>query len=118
MFTSRFAKAASALLMTAALCGEASAQSLAGQVGDKRYPVRFPNSKDQCAVAYRKYVAHGGHAAYAQNSISFGAEAFFCSIAAGRTKEAAEKTAIANCSALGKRYKMRTMGRCQVYASK
>jgi len=76
----------------------------------------------QTLQAYRdeqEYVAVNRHAAYAQTAAGgFNSEAFFCSVAAGATAAAAEKEAVARCNSLGKRYKVKVTGTCQVYASK
>lgn len=112
--------AAIAAAMFAGATGAASAESLAGQVGNKRYAVQFPRgSKDACAKAFAQYVAVNRHAAYAQSPIGgVYTEAFFCSIAGASTTAAAEKQAVDRCNALGKKYKVKTTGRCSVFASK
>jgi len=113
--------AAVAILAAVAWASPVQAQSLAGDAGDKRYPIRFSGSpKDVCAKAYKQYVAVNRHAAYAQtpNARMSYLEAYFCGIAAASTKEQAERQAVKNCDATGKKYKLKTAGSCKVYASK
>lgn len=97
----------------------ASAESLAGQVGDKRYPGHFAWTTGPCEKAYRDYVKAAGHSAYAQTHRGGRAEAFFC----GRfynapSQKEAEKRALADCNSLFKKYKVKTAGPCTIYASK
>lgn len=111
-----------AVLAAGNFASAANAQSLAGQEGNKRYPPQFPSSpKDPCKLAYKAYVAASGHSAYAQTTSgrTYQAEAFFCGIARNAPSiKAAEERALADCKSLSKKYKMRTLGACSVYASK
>lgn len=111
-----------AALVCAVAIPVAQAQSLAGQVGDKRYSTNFPPSpKDPCKLAYKAYVAASGHSAYAQtvSGRMAHAEAFFCGMARNApSQKAAEERALADCKRVGQKYKVKTAGRCEVYASK
>lgn len=106
-------------IATMAAPGVARAESLAGQIGDKRYPVQFPvGTTGPCERVYKQYIAASGHSAYAQTSLMRGG-AFFCGAAFNaRSKEAAEERALADCKSVGKKYKVKTAGRCLVYVSK
>lgn len=113
---------ASAFVASPLVLGSAQAQSLAGSEGTKRYPTSFPqNPKDPCRLAYKAYVAASGHSAYAQtlSGRSASREAFFCGISRNApSKKAAEQRALADCKRTGEKYKVKTAGACQVYASK
>ena len=92
--------------------------SLAGQAGKKRYPAQFGNTTGPCKDAYKKYVAAGGHSAYAQTHLG-AVEAFYCAVSLdGPSQAATEKQALERCNAVGKKYKMKTTGNCAIYASK
>jgi hypothetical protein len=108
------------LLDAIAASGIAHAESLAGKVGEKRYFAQFPTGvKGPCQKAYKDYVAASGHSAYAQTPFSWGVEAFFCGRAYNApSQEAAEKHALENCNSVFKLYKVKTVGSCQIYASK
>ncbi|MDI6027098.1 hypothetical protein QBK99_12955 [Corticibacterium sp. UT-5YL-CI-8] len=106
-------------ILVAAVPLAASAESLAGKVGDRRYPAQFGQTKGPCQQAYKQYVAASGHSAYAQTHINYDAEAFFCgSFYNAPTQKAAEERALADCNSVFTKYKVKTAGRCTVYASK
>ncbi|GAA4117841.1 hypothetical protein GCM10023067_22130 [Aminobacter aganoensis] len=92
--------------------------SLAGKEGDKRYPLQFGNTTGPCQKVYKDYIAAPGHSAYAQTHRG-STEAFFCGPAYNApTQKAAEERALANCNSVGKKYKVKTTGKCAIYASK
>ena len=92
--------------------------SLAGQAGKKRYATQFAWTKGPCQDAYKGYVAASGHSAYAQTHLG-GVEAFYCADSLNAPSQAAaEKQALERCNSVGKKYKMKTTGKCAVYASK
>jgi hypothetical protein len=108
-------------LASGALVFSAQAQSLSGQKGDVRYRVQFPNPKDACKKAYDAYVAASGHSAYAQTPSGrfANAEAFFCAVVRNApSQKAAEERVLVDCKRTGEKYKVKTAGRCEVYASK
>lgn len=109
-------------LLVAAAPGAAMAKdkgSLAGQEGNKRYATQFGQTKGPCAQAYKDYVKAGGHSAYAQTHLSYDAEAFFCADSLNAPSQAAaEKQALERCNSVGKKYKVKTAGKCSIYASK
>lgn len=108
-------------MLIAALPGAAIAKdkgSLAGQEGKKRYAVQFAWTKGPCQDAYKGYVAASGHSAYAQTHLG-GVGAFYCADSLNAPSQAAaEKQALERCNSVGKTYKMKTTGKCAVYASK
>ncbi|MDR7219792.1 hypothetical protein [Aminobacter aminovorans] len=92
--------------------------SLAGQAGNKRYPLQFQQTEGPCQKAYKEYVAAPGHSAYAQTHLG-AVEAFYCGASInGPSQAAAEKQALERCNSVGKKYKLKTTGNCAVYASK
>ena len=109
-------------LLVAAVPGAAMAKdkgSLAGQEGKKRYALQFQQTKGPCQKAYKDYVAASGHSAYAQTHLSYDAEAFFCGPAYNApTQQIAEERALASCNSVGKKYKVKTAGKCAIYTSK
>jgi hypothetical protein len=113
------------LLLSFSLSTFASAASLAGQVGDKRRGQVLPGSATgSCGAAWKTYVAASGHSAYASTRyagpfVRNGNEAIYCGIDRNASSQkAAEQRAVANCEAARKKYKMRSMGPCEVVASK
>ena len=100
------------------------AASLAGQVGDKRRGQVLPAfSRGSCGEAWKSYVAAPGHSAYASTRIggfySAGAEAIFCGMNSNASSQkAAEQRALASCNAAKKKYKLRSVGPCEIVASK
>lgn len=99
--------------------GLATAESLAGKVGKKRYAAQFGNTEGPCQKAYQEYIAAPGHSAYAQTHVSYAVEAFYCGRAFNApTQKAAEEHALANCNSTGKKYKLKVAGGCAIYASK
>ncbi|MBT1156423.1 hypothetical protein J1C56_12560 [Aminobacter anthyllidis] len=92
--------------------------SLAGQAGKKRYPLQFQQTEGPCQKAYKEYVAASGHSAYAQTHLG-AVEAFYCGVSLnGPTAQATEKQALERCNSVGKKYKLKTTGKCAIYASK
>jgi hypothetical protein len=112
------------LMLSVALTATAEAASLAGQVGDKRRGQVLPAfSKGSCGEAWKAYVAASGHSAYASTRYAgpFARqhEAIFCGIDRNASSQkAAEQRAIASCEAAKKKYKVRSLGPCEVVASK
>ncbi|WP_406872310.1 hypothetical protein WHT83_21150 [Aminobacter sp. P9b] len=108
-------------LLVAAMPGTAMAKdkgSLAGEAGNKRYPLQFGQTTGPCKKVYDDYVKAPGHSAYAQTHRG-GTEAFFCGPAYNApSQKAAEEQALANCNSVGKKYKVKTTGKCAIYASK
>lgn len=108
-------------LLVAAAPGAAIAKdkgSLAGQAGDKRYPANFGWTTGPCQQVYKDYIAAAGHSAYAQTHRG-NTEAFYCGDSRNAPSQAAaEKEALEGCNSVGKKYKMKTTGRCAIYASK
>jgi len=103
----------------------AMAASMVGDVGDKRRGHVAPtHSKDQCGKAWDAYVAAPGHSAYAQTPyfgafVRNGYEAYFCGAGLNASsQQLAEKRALANCNAAKKKYKVGSVGSCEVVASK
>lgn len=94
----------------------ASAESLAGKVGDKRYPVNLVYVDGNCGDAYREYIAAAGHSAYAQTPRGRG---FICGAAINKkSQKAAEEYALKSCAAGVAKFKIGQKGRCQIYVSK
>jgi hypothetical protein len=112
------------LILSFAFSTSAGAASLAGQVGEKRRSQVLPvYSKGTCGAAWKAYVAASGHSAYASTRIggfmSANAEAFFCGIDRNASSQkAAEQRALASCNAAKKKYKLRSVGPCEIVASK
>ncbi len=93
--------------------------SLAGNEGKKRYAAQFGQTTGPCKDAYKKYVAAPGHSAYAQTHVNFNVEAFYCADSLNAPSQAAaEKQALERCNSVGKKYKLKTTGKCAIYASK
>ena len=101
--------------------GIASAGSLAGSEGDKRFPPALPNNpKDGCTKAYKAYVAASGHSAYATTPY---ARLFSLYVICGTrlnapTQKAAEELALKSCQSTRSHYKVTTGGGCEIAASK
>ena len=99
--------------------GAASAESLAGQVGDQRYSTSFAYSKGPCEKVFQDYVKAAGHSAYAQTHRGRMTEAVFCGRAYNApSQKEAERRALDNCQSVFKKYKVKTTGPCSIYASK
>ncbi|WP_187972937.1 hypothetical protein [Aquibium microcysteis] len=98
----------------------ARAGSLAGSEGEVKRRHIFDNLEyGPCKDGYRKYVAAGGHSAYASSPSGFGNEAYVCSWRLNfATKAKAEAAALADCRAGVKRYRHEVFGPCEVVASK
>jgi hypothetical protein len=96
----------------------ACAESLAGQVGDKRRPMAIPpNAEGPCLKAYRDYIAAAGHSAYTSTRI--GGPFFICGLALNvGSQKSAEERAMANCTYSTKKFKVRTISKCEIVASK
>ena len=99
---------------------------LASSEGDVKRKVMFPmDTSGPCQNHYRRYVAAGGHSAYAATPIDyFYGGAFACASAVNAaSKAAAEKRAMADCQLAIKQTLARTTshkfnGPCLVHASK
>jgi len=111
-----FGSALCALLMSAS--GPVYAQSLSGEVGEKKRAMVLPRgAKGHCVKVFKDYVAAPGHSAYASTRI--GAEVVFCgSVRNADTTAEAERDAVKRCNEVTKRYKLRSVGPCEVVASK
>jgi len=98
----------------------AQAGSLAGSEGEVKRRHIFDNLEyGPCKDGYRKYVAAGGHSAYASSPSGFGNESYVCSWRLNfATKAKAEAAALADCRAGVKRYKHEVFGPCEIVASK
>ncbi len=112
------------LSFAVALSAPAEAKSLAGQVGEKRRGQVLPaNTKGGCGPAWQAYVAASGHSAYASTR-NLGPyarhhEAIYCGIDRNASSQkVAEQRAVASCDAAKKKYKLRSIGPCEVVASK
>lgn len=112
------------LVLCFALSATAEAASLAGQVGDKRRGQVLPGvTTGSCRSAWNAYVAAPGHSAYASTryvgQFVRHHEAIYCGIDRNAaSQKAAEQRAIANCNAAKKKYKLRSVGPCEIVASK
>ena len=103
----------------AAAAGVANAESLAGKVGDKRFPVGVMGTLGDCQKTYNKYVAATGHSAYAQTVLGRTDEFFICgSHLNAKSQQAAEAQALKNCEGARKYYKVKVTGPCSIAASK
>ena len=116
-----FTSILSALLIFTA-SGAAIAGSLAGSVGDKRFPPPLAmNPKDQCRIAYNAYVAAGGHSAYATTFYTRVRDLYVvCGKALNApSQKAAEDVAMRNCQGGLKKWRLNTAnGGCAIAASK
>lgn len=99
---------------------------LAGSEGDvKRKVLITSDTEGGCAAVYRRYVAAGGHSAYAATPTDYfyGGE-FVCGVAYSVGSQAeAERRALAQCKSTVAHYKaknksIKISGACEVYASK
>ncbi|PBC03105.1 hypothetical protein CK220_18135 [Mesorhizobium sp. WSM3860] len=108
------------LILTAS--GAVAAGSLAGSVGDKRFPPPLSmNPKDQCTSAYRAYVAASGHSAYATTFYTRVVDLYVvCGKALNApSQKAAEDIAMRNCQGGLKKWRLNTAsGGCAIAASK
>ncbi|WP_296745526.1 hypothetical protein [Mesorhizobium sp.] len=100
----------------------ALAGSLAGSVGDKRFPPTLSlDPKQPCTKAYNAYVAANGHSAYATTFYSRVVDLYIIcgSKLNAPSQKAAEDVAMQSCMAGLKRLKVRTAsGGCAIAASK
>ncbi|MEW6629562.1 MAG: hypothetical protein AB1440_01710 [Pseudomonadota bacterium] len=100
----------------------ASAGSLAGSVGDKRFPPALSlDPKKPCTKAYNSYVAASGHSAYATTFYSRVVDLYIIcgSKLNAPSQKAAEDVAMQSCMTELKRLKVRTAsGGCAIAASK
>lgn len=94
------------------------AESLAGKAGVKRRAMVLPiGAQGHCVRVYKDYISATSHSAYASTRI--GGEVLFCGSALNFASTAeAEKRALKNCNGAKKKYKMRSIGPCEVVASK
>ena len=113
-----------AVMASLAIPATVEAASLAGQVGDKRRGQVLPAyTRGSCGAAWKAYVAAPGHSAYASTRYAgpFARqhEAIFCGIDRNASSQkAAEQRAIARCNGAKSKYKMRSVGPCEIVASK
>ncbi|MER9894006.1 hypothetical protein NKJ40_18335 [Mesorhizobium sp. M0119] len=110
-----------AALLILATHGVGAAESLAGSKGETRfYPYLPQNPKDQCTMAYKAYVAAGGHSAYATTPYSRVRSLYI--ICGSRlnapSQQAAEELALKSCQATRNSYRVTTGGGCEIAASK
>lgn len=106
--------------LIAAAAAPAFAGSLSGQVGEERRKVMFPAySSSGCRKGYDRYVAAGGHSAFASTPPTWGSQNVICawSINAA-SKRRAEQQALKSCNEGLKKYKVRTIPECAIAASK
>lgn len=100
----------------------AEAGSLAGSVGDKRFPPSLSlDPKQPCTKAYSAYVAASGHSAYATTFYSRVVDLYIIcgSKLNAPSQKAAEDVAMQNCLAGLKKWKVKTAsGGCAIAASK
>ena len=98
------------------------AGSLAGSVGDKRFPPSLSlDPKQPCTRAYNAYVAASGHSAYATTFYSRVVDLYIIcgSKLNAPSQKAAEDVAVHNCLAGLKKWKVRVAsGGCAIAASK
>lgn len=118
-------RAAAAMLAAAVVLvapGVGTAGSLAGSVGDKRFPPPLAmNPKDQCRMAYNAYVAASGHSAYATTFYTRVRDLYVvCGKALNApSQQAAEEIAMRNCVGGLKKWRLNTAsGGCSIAASK
>lgn len=109
-------------MLVFASSGIGTAGSLAGSVGDKRFPPPLAmNPKDQCRIAYNAYVAAGGHSAYATTFYTRVRDLYVvCGKALNASSQkAAEDVAMRNCQGGLKKWRLNTAsGGCAIAASK
>jgi len=105
-------------ILLALISTSAFAESLAGKVGEKRRAMALPpGARGHCVQVYKNYIAAPGHSAYASTRI--GAEVIFCGSSLNfESKGSAETDALKNCNGAKKKYKMRSIGPCEIVASK
>ena len=98
----------------------ATAESLAGKVGDKRYPVNIPwGSIGGCQKAYDAYIAAAGHSAYASTVMDRTAEYFICGVTLNApSQKKAEALALKSCQKSVSKHKVQLAGACSIAASK
>lgn len=107
-------------LLLATAPSMASAESLAGKVGDKRHAVFFPvGMRGKCKQAYDSYVAAVGHSAYVSTVGGHNARQFICGLHLNTSSQKnAEELAMKNCEAGVRRFKLKITGSCNIVASK
>ena len=109
-------------LLVATTAGTATAESLAGKVGDKRFaPNLSLDPKEGCYKAYLAYKAASGHSAYATTFYSRVVDLYIICGAKlnAPTQKAAEEIALRNCQYGLKKWKVRTAsGGCAIAVSK
>lgn len=75
------------------------------------------NAEGPCVKGYKDYVAASGHSAYTSTRI--GGPYFICGLALNAaSQKSAEERAMANCIYSTKKFKVRTMSKCEIVASK
>ena len=91
--------------------GPAMAESLAGKVGDKRYPVNIPwGSVGSCQKAYDDYIA---------TVMDRTVEYFICGAWLNApSQKKAEALALKSCQKSVSKYKVQIAGACSIAASK
>lgn len=104
----------------ASMAVPALAASLSGQEGAVKHRVMFTmDMVGGCAKMWQRYVAASGHSAFAVTPTSPTSEGFICgaNFNAG-SQAAAEKTALGQCNAGLKRWKINAVRLCVISASK
>ncbi|TIT66283.1 MAG: hypothetical protein E5W90_13060 [Mesorhizobium sp.] len=109
-------------LLVVTTVGAATAGSLAGSKGDVHFPPTMGSDpKSECNVAYKAYIAAGGHSAYATTFYSRVVDLYIiCGTKLNApSQKAAEEMALRNCQAGLTRWKLKTAsGGCAISASK
>ncbi|MFA6156639.1 hypothetical protein [Mesorhizobium sp.] len=109
-------------LLIFATAGASPAESLAGSKGDVRFSAtRGSDPKSECNVAYKAYIAAGGHSAYATTFYSRVVDLYIIcgSKLNAPSQKAAEDWALRACQAGLKKWKVKTAsGGCAIAASK
>ena len=102
-----------AVMASLAIPATVEAASLAGQVGDKRRGQVLPAyTRGSCGAAWSRPATR-------PISVARQHEAIFCGIDRNASSQkAAEQRAIARCNGAKSKYKMRSIGPCEIVASK
>ncbi len=101
--------------------GVGMAGSLAGSVGDKRFPPALSlDPKQPCTKAYNAYIAASGHSAYATTAYVRVMDGYVLCGANynARSQKAAEDLAMKSCQSARAHYKVAAGSECQIAASK
>ncbi|MGX8008766.1 hypothetical protein ACVDG8_006925 [Mesorhizobium sp. ORM8.1] len=108
--------------LVVATVGAATAESLAGKMGDKRFsPTLSLDPKEACYKSYLAYIAASGHSAYATTFYSRVVDLhIFCSVKLNApSQKAAEDIALRACQSGFSRWKVKTAsGGCAIAVSK